>query len=85
VAGLTRQALLQGGVLAAGGVGEPDLDRRMHLLFGRDPAIRVHLYGKEVRPGRKIGHVTALGADLDDVRRRAREGAHYLRTGEWLP
>jgi 5-(carboxyamino)imidazole ribonucleotide synthase len=68
-----------------GGRGEPDLDRRMHLLFGRDPAIRVHLYGKEVRPGRKIGHVTALGADLDDVRRRAREGAHYLRTGEWLP
>jgi len=67
-----------------GGDGDPDLDRRMHLLFGRDPAVRVHLYGKEVRPGRKIGHVTALGDDLDDVRRRAREGAHYLRTGEWL-
>jgi 5-(carboxyamino)imidazole ribonucleotide synthase len=37
-----------------------------------------------VKPGRKIGHVTALGDDLDDVRRRAQAGAHYLRTGTWL-
>ena len=38
------------------------------------PAIKVHLYGKQVRPGRKIGHVTALGDDLATVRaaRRAR-------------
>ncbi len=60
------------------------LDERLHMLFARDPALKVHLYGKGVRPGRKIGHVNALGADLDDVRRRARAGAHYLRTGEWL-
>lgn len=66
-----------------GGEGDPDLDRRMHLLFGRDPALKVHLYGKTVRPGRKIGHVTALGDDLPDVRRRAQVGAHYLRTGTW--
>jgi len=68
-----------------GGEGDPDLDRRMHLLFGRDPALKVHLYGKEVRPGRKIGHVTALGDDLAETRERARLGAHYLRTGTWLP
>jgi len=67
-----------------GGEGEPDLDHRLHLLFGRDPGLKVHLYGKQVRPGRKVGHVTALGDDLDDVRRQAREGAHYLRTGTWL-
>ncbi len=66
-----------------GGDGDADLDRRLHLLMGRDPALKVHLYGKQVRPGRKIGHVTALGDDLDDVRTRARIGAHYLRTGEW--
>jgi 5-(carboxyamino)imidazole ribonucleotide synthase len=47
----------------------------MHLLFGRDPAVKVHLYGKAVKPGRKIGHVTALGDDLEDVRRRAQVGA----------
>jgi 5-(carboxyamino)imidazole ribonucleotide synthase len=67
-----------------GGEGEPDLDRRLHMLFARDPALKIHLYGKEVRPGRKIGHVTALGDDLPDVTARARAGAHYLRTGTWL-
>jgi 5-(carboxyamino)imidazole ribonucleotide synthase len=60
------------------------LDRRLHLLLARDPALKVHLYGKVVRPGRKIGHVTALGDELHEVRRRAREGAHYLRSGQWL-
>ena len=70
--------------LLGGDDGDADLDRRMHLLFGRDPALKVHLYGKTVKPGRKIGHVTALGDDLDDVRRRAQVGAHYLRTGTWL-
>jgi len=61
----------------------PDLDRRLHLLYGRDPALKVHLYGKTIRPGRKIGHVTALGSDLADVRARARAGAAYLRDGAW--
>jgi len=67
-----------------GGDDDGDLDRRLHMLFGRDPALKVHLYGKTVKPGRKIGHVTALGDALDDVRRRAQVGAHYLRTGAWL-
>ena len=67
-----------------GDVESGELDRRLHMLFARDPALKIHLYGKGVRPGRKIGHVNALGDDLDDVRARARAGAHYLRTGEWL-
>ena len=67
-----------------GGEGaEPDLDRRLHLLLARDPSLKVHLYGKVVRPGRKIGHVTALGTDLAEVRARARVGAAYLRDGVW--
>jgi 5-(carboxyamino)imidazole ribonucleotide synthase len=48
-------------------------------VFARDPALRVHLYGKEVRPGRKVGHVTAYGDDLDDVRERARHAAAWFR------
>ncbi len=67
-----------------GGSGEPDLDRRLHMLFGRDPGLKVHLYGKEVRPGRKIGHVTALGDDLEQTRQRAREGAAHLADGRWV-
>jgi len=76
-------ANLLGGEVTPGDA-EGDLDRRVHLLFGRDPGLKVHLYGKRVLPGRKIGHVTALGDDLAVVRRRAQVGAHYLRTGVWL-
>jgi 5-(carboxyamino)imidazole ribonucleotide synthase len=66
-----------------GGDSDEGFDERLHMLFARDPALKVHLYGKTVRPGRKIGHVTALGDDLADVRRRALAGAHYLRSGTW--
>jgi 5-(carboxyamino)imidazole ribonucleotide synthase len=48
-----------------------------HVL-ARDPGIRVHLYGKEVRAGRKVGHVTAYGSRLDDVLERARHAAHWF-------
>jgi 5-(carboxyamino)imidazole ribonucleotide synthase len=48
-------------------------------VFARDPRLKVHLYGKEVRPGRKVGHVTAFGDDLDDVRERARHAAAWFR------
>ncbi|WHP17183.1 5-(carboxyamino)imidazole ribonucleotide synthase [Cellulomonas sp. ES6] len=44
-----------------------------------DPGAKVHLYGKGVRPGRKLGHVTVTGDDLDDVRRRAAAAAAVLR------
>jgi 5-(carboxyamino)imidazole ribonucleotide synthase len=46
--------------------------------MARDPGLKVHLYGKGVRPGRKIGHVTVSGTDLADLRERARHAADYL-------
>ena len=49
-----------------------------HVL-ARDPRLKVHLYGKDVKPGRKVGHVTAYGDDLDDVRERARHAAAWFR------
>jgi 5-(carboxyamino)imidazole ribonucleotide synthase len=49
-----------------------------HVL-ARDPRLKVHLYGKAVKPGRKVGHVTAYGDDLDDVRERARHAAAWFR------
>ena len=45
------------------------------------PGAHVHLYGKVARPGRKLGHVTALGSDLSDTRARARRAVELL-TGE---
>ena len=49
-----------------------------HAL-ARDPRLRVHLYGKELRPGRKVGHVNAYGDDLDDCLERARHAAAWFR------
>jgi len=44
------------------------------------PEAHVHLYGKEVRQGRKLGHVTVLGSSADDVRERAWSAARALGT-----
>ncbi|MFD7309032.1 5-(carboxyamino)imidazole ribonucleotide synthase [Promicromonospora sp. NPDC059942] len=43
------------------------------------PEARVNLYGKGIRPGRKLGHVNVSGDDLDEVRRRAVAAAALLR------
>jgi len=40
----------------------PSLERLLAV-----PGAHVHLYGKEPRPGRKLGHVTLVGADEDAV------------------
>ena len=48
-------------------------------LMARDPGLKVHLYGKGVRPGRKIGHVNVSGSNLDDLRARASHASDYLQ------
>lgn len=45
------------------------------------PGVHLHFYGKAARPGRKLGHVTALGDDLEETRDRAWRAATIL-TGE---
>jgi len=47
-------------------------------VFARDPGLKVHLYGKDVRPGRKVGHVTAVGDDVETLLARARHAADYF-------
>jgi 5-(carboxyamino)imidazole ribonucleotide synthase len=56
-------------------------DRYIHVMAA-DPAVKVHMYGKAVRPGRKIGHVTVTGEDPEDLADRARRAASYLRWGK---
>jgi 5-(carboxyamino)imidazole ribonucleotide synthase len=65
-------------VLGASDDKVPDLHRGLVHCLARDPELKVHVYGKQVRPGRKVGHVTAYGDDLDQVRERARHAAAYL-------
>jgi 5-(carboxyamino)imidazole ribonucleotide synthase len=61
---------------------KPALDERVHHLMAKWPDVKIHLYGKGFRPGRKVGHVTALGQDLSTVRERARSAADYLSLGD---
>ncbi|GAB76760.1 5-(carboxyamino)imidazole ribonucleotide synthase [Austwickia chelonae] len=56
----------------------PELYSTYRHLLARDPGLRVHFYGKEVRPGRKIGHVTVCGDDLADLRDRARHATEFV-------
>ncbi|NGM12152.1 5-(carboxyamino)imidazole ribonucleotide synthase [Verrucosispora sioxanthis] len=77
---LTAPVVVMANVLG-GQPGGMSIDERLHHLFAAEPTARVHLYGKQVRPGRKIGHVTVLGDDLDEVRARAARAARWLRDG----
>ncbi|MCZ7431559.1 5-(carboxyamino)imidazole ribonucleotide synthase [Streptomyces sp. WMMC1477] len=57
----------------------PDMYGAYLHCMARDPQLKIHMYGKDVKPGRKVGHVNTYGADLADVRERARHAADYLR------
>ncbi|GAA4794796.1 5-(carboxyamino)imidazole ribonucleotide synthase [Actinomycetospora chlora] len=79
----TAPVTVMANVLGGDPVPSMRLDERLHHTYARFPDARVHLYGKGERPGRKIGHVTVRGDDLDAVRTRARLAADHLSTGVW--
>ena len=78
----TAPVVVMANVLAGPDDTSPSLDERVHHLMAKWPDVKIHLYGKGFRPGRKVGHVTALGTSLDDVRTRARAAADYLSQGD---
>lgn len=57
----------------------PDQYAQYAAVMAADPAVKVHMYGKAVHPGRKIGHVTVSGPDLAAVRDRAHAAAALLK------
>ncbi|WP_424892118.1 5-(carboxyamino)imidazole ribonucleotide synthase [Streptomyces sp. XH2] len=57
----------------------PDMYSAYLHCMARDPGLKIHMYGKDVKPGRKVGHVNTYGDDLADVRERASHAAGYLR------
>jgi 5-(carboxyamino)imidazole ribonucleotide synthase len=70
-----------GGAASAQDWAGPGLDERVHHLMAHWPDVKLHWYGKGQRPGRKLGHVTALGDDVAEVRARAVAAARYLADG----
>lgn len=64
------------------GGSNPDLHAALPAALGIDSGAKVHLYGKGVKPGRKIGHINVIGTTgetIDDVRARAAAVASALR------
>ena len=55
-----------------------ELVRHYRHVLARDPGVKCHLYGKDARPARKVGHVTVVGSDLVALRERGRHAADYL-------
>jgi len=58
--------------------GEPDWEAALRL-----PDVKLHLYGKaEPRPGRKMGHLTAMAATAEEAAARVRAAREALRRRE---
>jgi 5-(carboxyamino)imidazole ribonucleotide synthase len=49
----------------------------LHLM-ARNPQLKFHQYKKEVRKGRKIGHVTAVGENLLELTEIAEHARDYM-------
>lgn len=61
-----------------GGPQEGTLGERFSGAMAEHPAAKIHTYGKDPRPGRKVGHVNVSGDDLDDVVYAARAAAAHF-------
>src|SRR6478752_5043899 len=62
-----------------GGPAEGTLQDRYPAALAAHPEAKFHGYGKQPRPGRKVGHVTVVGGeDLDDAVYRARAAAAFF-------
>lgn len=67
---------------------EPDtpIHQRMDECWRRFPEAKIHMYGKDWRPRRKMGHVNMTlkeGQSVDELRTNARLAATYVVTGAW--
>ena len=72
-------ANLLGDVWLAGA--EPDVTAALAV-----PTARVHLYGKrDARPGRKMGHLSAVGATSAEALGRVQEAYDRFRPGSLAP
>jgi len=55
-----------------------DMYRPYLHLMARNPDLKFHQYKKEVRPGRKIGHVTATGSNLLQLTTDVQHARDYM-------
>ena len=55
-----------------------DMYRPYLHLMARTPGLKFHQYGKEVKPGRKIGHVTMCGKNLLQLQQEIAHALDYM-------
>ena len=72
---MTAKWAVMGNVL---GGDKSDMYRPYLHLMARTPALKFHQYRKEVRPGRKIGHVTITGDNLVELRQEVEHALAYM-------
>lgn len=72
---MTAKWAVMGNVL---GGSKTDMYRPYLHLMARTPALKFHQYRKEVRPGRKIGHVTIIGENLVELRQEIEHALAYM-------
>lgn len=58
-----------------------DFVKAYPTAFKSHPSAKFHTYGKAARKGRKMGHVTVIGANFDDVLSEARAAANSCLRG----
>jgi 5-(carboxyamino)imidazole ribonucleotide synthase len=62
-----------------GGPEGATMPERYAAAMAAHPDAKFHSYGKASRPGRKVGHVTAVGDQLDRTRETARAAAGFFQ------
>ena len=72
---MTAPIAVMGNIL---GADKTDMYRPYLHLMARTPALHFHQYKKDVRPGRKIGHVTLLGKDLVELTHEVQHAVDYM-------
>ena len=72
---MTAPIAVMGNIL---GGSKTDMYRPYLHLMARTPALSFHQYKKDVRPGRKIGHVTLLGKDLVELTNEVQHAVDYM-------
>ena len=56
---------------------------RATAVMRKHPQAKVHLYGKDHRPGRKMGHVNVCAGSVEEALAVAEDAAHYIIHATW--
>lgn len=80
---LLQEYTVMANVLGAEEDPELGMYERMVEVWRRYPEVKIHMYGKGHRPGRKIGHVNVTGSDAEKLREIGENAAHFLVHATW--